>query len=310
LLLKPNICILRYNEMRDTNNSQSVDSNLRPRNIIRAIESCHEKMRRSERKVADYILANRKEVIHMRIVDLAQEAHVSEPTVVRFCRAVGCDGFQNFKVALAQHIAHSPEYEEFSFGDEDSARQYTFKVFDSTMEALKKVRDSIEVIAIERAVELLSNARRVELYGFGASAAVATDAQHNLFRLQIAASAYSDPHVQAMSAMSLTPQDVVIVISQSGRTRALLDAITLAKQSGAPVIALAPSGSPVTSAADLAIYIDVDADEGDYTPLPSRLAHMAVLDILAVGISRSKAGVRDHLKAIEKGLQVLRTDKE
>lgn len=265
-------------------------------------------MRRSERKVADYILANRKEVIHMRIVDLAQEAHVSEPTVVRFCRAVGCDGFQNFKVALAQHIAHSPEYEEFSFGDEDSARQYTFKVFDSTMEALKKVRDSIDVAAIEQAVELLSNARRVEFYGFGASAAVATDAQHSLFRLQMSASVYSDPHVQAMSAMSLSQQDVVVVISQSGRTKALLDAIALAKRNGAPVVALAPSGSPVAMAADLAVYIDVDADAGDYTPLPSRLAHMAVLDILAVGISRSKAGVREHLKTIEKGLQVLRTD--
>ncbi|MDF1693704.1 MAG: SIS domain-containing protein [Zhongshania sp.] len=281
---------------------------MRPRNIIRAMDAGREQMRRSERKVADYILANCKEVIHMRIVDLAQEAHVSEPTVVRFCRAVGCDGFQNFKVVLAQHIAHSPDYEEFSFGDEDSARQYTFKVFDSTMETLKKVRDNIEVSAIEQAVALLSEARRVEFYGFGASAAVATDAQHNLFRLQISASVYSDPHVQAMSAMSLQKNDVVVAISQSGRTRALLDAIKLAQQNGAPVIALAPSGSPVASLADLAIAIDVDKDDGDYTPLPSRLAHMAVLDILAVGISRSKAGVREHLNTIEKGLQALRTD--
>jgi RpiR family carbohydrate utilization transcriptional regulator len=74
------------------------------------------------------------------------------------------------------------------------------------------------------------------------------------------------------------------------------------------VIALAPSGSPVAVLADLAIAIDVDKDDGDYTPLPSRLAHMAVLDILAVGISRSKAGVREHLNTIEKGLQALRTD--
>ncbi len=73
------------------------------------METCREQMRRSERKVADYILENRKEVIHMRIVDLAQEAHVSEPTVVRFCRAIGCDGFQNFKVALAKHMANSQD---------------------------------------------------------------------------------------------------------------------------------------------------------------------------------------------------------
>lgn len=258
---------------------------MRPRNIIRAIESARDGLRRSERLVADYILANRREVIHMRIVDLAQEAHVSEPTVVRFCRAVGCDGFQNFKLTLAQHIAHSPEYAAFSFTDDDSARQYTFTVFDATMEALKKVRDSIEVDAVEKAVDLLANARRVELYGFGASAAVASDAQHNFFRLQISASVYSDPHMQAMSAMSLHSDDVVVAISQSGRIRSLLDAIKLAQKSGATVIALAPSGSPVADASDLPIYIDVDLDEGNYTPLPSRLAHMTVLDILAVGIA-------------------------
>lgn len=281
---------------------------MKPRNIIRAIESAREGLRRSERLVADYILANRREVIHMRIVDLAQEAHVSEPTVVRFCRAVGCDGFQNFKLALAQHIAHSPEYEAFTFTDDDSARQYTFKVFDATMEALKKVRDSIEVDAIEKAVELLANARRVELYGFGASAAVASDAQHNLFRLQISASVYSDPHMQAMSAMSLHSDDVVVAISQSGRTRSLLDAIKLARQSGAVVIALAPSGSSVAEASDLPIYIDVDLEEGNYTPLPSRLAHMTVLDILAVGISANKKGLREHLATIEAGLQALRLE--
>ena len=100
------------------------------------------------------------------------------------CREVGCDGFQNFKVALAQHVAHSGEYAAVDYRDDDSARQYTFKVFDATMEALKRVRDSIEVDAIEKAVELLGNARRVEFYGFGASAAVAHDAQHNFFRLQ------------------------------------------------------------------------------------------------------------------------------
>lgn len=281
-----------------------------PRNIIRAMESNREKMRRSERKVADYILANREEVIHMRIVDLAQEAHVSEPTVVRFCRAVECDGFQSFKVALAQHIAHSPQYEAFTFFEEDSAHQYTFKVFDATMEALKKVRDSIEVSAIEQAVALLSKARRVELYGFGASAAVATDALHNFFRLQITTSVYADPHMQAMSAMSLSSDDVVIAISQSGRTSALLEAMKLVKESGAPVIALAPSGSPVAEYSDLPIYIDVDSDQGEYTPLPSRLAYMTVLDILAVGVSHSKAGVREHLATIERGLQALRTESD
>lgn len=284
---------------------------LKPRNIIRAIEGGRADLRKSERKVADFVLANTEDVIHMRIVDLAQEARVSEPTVVRFCRAIGIDGFQAFKLALAQHVAHSPSYREFHFGEHDSAHEYTFKVFDSTMETLKKVRDSIDVAVIEQAVAALGSARRVEFYGFGASGAVASDAQHKFFRLQIASTAYSDPHIQAMSAMSLDARDVVVAISQSGRSQALLDAMDLVKERGATVIGLAPSHTPVAERCDIAIDIDVEEDTENYTPLPSRIAHMTVIDILAVGVSRHKGPeVRAHLATLDKGLQSLRVSKD
>lgn len=284
---------------------------MKPRNIIRAIENGRHELRKSERKVADYVLARAEDVIHMRIVDLAQEAHVSEPTVVRFCRAIGCDGFQAFKLALAQHVAHSPRYQHVRFTEQDSAHEYTFKVFDATMETLKRVRDSIDVGAIEKAVEALCSANRVEFYGFGASGAVASDAQHKFFRLQISSSAYSDPHIQAMSAMSLRRGDVVVAISQSGRTQALIDAIALVRETGATVVGLAPSATPVANACDLPIYIDVEEDNENYTPLPSRIAHMAVIDILAVGVSRAKGpAVRAHLATLNRGLQSLRVSRE
>ena len=172
-------------------------------------------MRKSERKVAELVLNQPELVIHMRIVDLAAKAQVSEPTVVRFCRAIGCAGFQAFKLSLAQHLAQNPSVEEFSINALDSARDYTFKVFDSTIDTLKHVRGTIDPDAIEVAVDALCNARRVEFYGFGASSAVAIDAQHKFFRLQIPSAAYSDPHIQAMSAMSLQRGDVVVAISQT-----------------------------------------------------------------------------------------------
>ncbi|MBB3048432.1 RpiR family carbohydrate utilization transcriptional regulator [Litorivivens lipolytica] len=284
---------------------------MKPRNIIRAIENGRHELRKSERKVADFVLAKAEDVIHMRIVDLAQESNVSEPTVVRFCRAIGCDGFQSFKLALAQHVAHSPRYQHYRFTEQDSAHEYTFKVFDATMETLKRVRDNIDVKAIEKAVDALGSANRVEFYGFGASSAVATDAQHKFFRLQISSSAYSDPHIQAMSAMSLRRGDVVVAISQSGRTQALIDAIHLVRETGATVIGLAPSATPVARVCDLAIHIDVEEDNENYTPLPSRIAHMAVIDILAVGVSRAKGpSVREHLATLNRGLQSLRISRE
>ena len=105
--------------------------------VLREIEAHLEQLRRSERKVAELVLARPDEVIHMRIVDLASAAQVSEPTVVRFCRAIGCSGFQSFKMALAQSSAATPSNEPFTLSELDTARDYTYKVFDATMGTLR-----------------------------------------------------------------------------------------------------------------------------------------------------------------------------
>ena len=279
------------------------------RPILKEISDQLEQLRRSERKVAELVLSMPEQVIHMRIVDLAAAAEVSEPTVVRFCRAINCEGFQNFKLALAQSTAQSPSHEPFSLSELDTARDYTYKVFDATMETLNRVRNTLDPDAIEVAVDALSSARRVEFYGFGASSPVAIDAQHKFFRLQIASAALSDPHIQAMSAMSLTPDDVVVAISQSGRTTALLEAMDHVREAGAVIIGLAPGSTPIIERCTIPIPIDVEQpNDNSYSPLPSRIAHLAVIDILAVGVSKMKgAGVDEHLIKLSKGLQSLRT---
>ena len=247
----------------------------------------------------------------MRIVDLAAAAAVSEPTVVRFCRAIGCNGFQAFKLELAQtQSPSSTKLDAFELSELDSARDYTHKVFESTMDTLQQVRDSIDPDAIEVAVDALCNAGRVEFYGFGASSSVAIDAQHKFFRLQISSAAYSDPHIQTMAAMSLTPGDVVVAISQSGLSKSLLEAMALVREAGAITIGLAPGGTPVVAQCTLPIAIDLEQNpEESYTPLPSRIAHLAVIDVLAVGVSKMKgARINSHLAKLNKRLQTLRTE--
>ena len=281
------------------------------RPILPEIESRLDQLRRSERKVAELVLQQPDQVIHMRIVDLAAAAEVSEPTVVRFCRAIGCEGFGNFKVALAKNALPASSG-PFLLNELDTARDYTYKVFDSTLETLAQVRDALDLDAIEVAVDALANARRVEFYGFGASSPVTVDAQHKFFRLQIASAAHSDPHIQAMAAMSLTPDDVVVAISQSGRSTALLDALALVREAGAISIGLAPGGTPVLQSCNIAIPINVqEASGASYTPLPSRIAHLTVIDILAAGVSKAKgAEVDAHLHRLDRGLQSLRTPDE
>lgn len=279
------------------------------RSLLRSIANDLPGLRPSERKVGELVLANPEGIIHMRIVDLASAAGVSEPTVVRFCRSIGCDGFQHFKLALARSTAPRLSHEPFQLHEMDTARDYTYKVFDATMETLGRVRDSLDPDTVEIAVDALCNARRVEFYGFGASSPVAMDAQHKFFRLQIASAAHSDPHIQAMSAMSLNADDVVVAISQSGRSTALLEAMDHARASGAVLIGLAPGDTPVIRRSTIAIPIDVTpTSEDSYSPLPSRIAHLAVIDILAVGVSKTKGeDVNRHLARLNRGLQSLRT---
>ncbi|WIO74289.1 SIS domain-containing protein [Porticoccaceae bacterium LTM1] len=280
---------------------------MKPATLTQAISASLDNMRKSERKVAEFVLANPVEVINLRIVDLARRAEVSEPTVVRFCRAVGCKGFQEFKLSLAQQLASSPSYGQIAVTETDTVREYTHKVFDSTVDTLLQVRDHINPEQLEVAIAALAQTRRVEFYGFGASASVAADAQHRFFRLQIPSAAYSDPHLQNMSATSLEPGSVVVAISQSGRTRALLDSMMLLRNRGIEVIGLAPTGTPVLEASSIPLPIDVVEDIQLYTPLSSRIAHLVVIDVLAIGVARHKGEqLQTHLQELQEGLKVLR----
>ena len=282
---------------------------MKPAELTQSISDTLPDLRKSERKVAEFVLKDPLNVIRMRIVDLAQQSGVSEPTVVRFCRAVGCKGFQDFKLALAQQLASSPSYGQIAVTESDSTREYTHKVFDSTVDTLLKVRDSLVLEKLEAAVAAINAADRVEFYGFGASAAVAFDAQHKFFRLQITSAAYSDPHLQNMSATSLRPGDVVFAISQSGRTQALLDSMERVKKAGGIVIGLAPSDSPVARSATIGTDVDAKEDIQIYTPLSSRIAHLAVIDVLAIGVAQKKGPQLDaHLRQLQAGLSSLRSD--
>jgi RpiR family carbohydrate utilization transcriptional regulator len=231
--------------------------------------------------------------------------------VVRFCRAIDCTGFQDFKLQLAQQLASKQEYEAFAIDASDSVEKLGQKVFDATLATLSQVRDAIAPEIIEAAINAITQANRVEFYGFGASAAVAADAQHKFFRLQISSAVYSDPHIQTMSAMSLSEQDVIVAISQSGQTKALIEAIHLANQAGATTIALAPSDSPVARESQICIDIDAEEEVEIYTPLSSRIAHLVVIDLLAVGVAqRIGPHISEHLQALRRGLQPLREGEE
>jgi len=265
-------------------------------------------LRKSEAKVATYVLAHANDVIKMRIVDLAAQSEVSEPTVIRFCRALGFDGFQSFKLQLAQQLGLGSVYTQFAVDDNDTVADLGNKVFDTTIGSLLTVRDELNPEVLEQAINTISNARRVEFYGFGASGSVAADAQHKFFRLQLSTAAYTDPHIQHMSAISLSTEDVVVAISQSGETQALLQSVNLAREAGATVIGVAPQNTSISHQCSIPIYVNMEEDLQSFTPVSSRIAHLVVIDVLATGVARHrKPLLKEHLKRLEKSQRALRT---
>jgi RpiR family carbohydrate utilization transcriptional regulator len=243
----------------------------------------------AEQRVGKLCLADPRAFAQLPVTELADRAHVSKPTVVRFCRSVGYDGLSDFKLKLAGTVNEGVPFIHRSVDADDKTSDVTVKVIDNTVAAFLKYRNDASTAAIERAVDAIVAAykasRQIQFFGVGNSGIVAQDGQHKFFRLGVKSVAYSDGHMQVMSASILEAGDCVIVISNSGRTRDLMDACDIARKKGATTIVITASGSPLASAGS--IHLSADHPEGfdKYSPMVSRLLHLMILDILATCVA-------------------------
>ncbi len=253
--------------------------------MLGKITSANGRLSRAEQKVAAQVLQNPESSVEASIQQLAKLSGVSEPTVVRFCRAIGCDGYHDFKLRLARSIASQDKFFFRDVSAKDSSRELSSKLIDSAIASMQHLRNQLNHDAIERAISLYCASQRVEFYGSGGSGLVAEDAQLKFFRLGKPAIAYVDPHIQKAAASLLDEKALAIVISYTGRNKDVIEAMELAKLTGAPVISVTQSGSPLESMADVNLNVDVAEDSDVFSPLKSRLAQMMVLDILAVGVA-------------------------
>ena len=239
----------------------------------------------AEQRVGKLVLLDPRTFASLPVSELAERAHVSKPTVVRFCRSMGYDGLSDFKLKLAGTVSEGVPFIHRSVDVDDKVGDVLVKVIDNTVAAFLKYRNDASTHAIEKAVDALVstyNGRgRIEFYGAGNSGIVAQDAQHKFFRLGINAIAYSDGHMQVMSASMLGPGDCLVIISNSGRTRDLMDAADIARKHGATVIVVTASGSPLATAGHIHLAADHPEGYDRYSPMTSRLMHLMVIDVLA-----------------------------
>ena len=272
--------------------------------LLDSIRNRLDTLSKSEHKVALAVLAKPELTIAENISALARLAQVSEPTVVRFCRTLGLDGWHEFKLKLAQSLALAPKLSDSAMRQDDLMVDLVDKICNRSVNALLDLRSSLNVHRVEQALAVLSRATKIEFYGQGSSGIIAMDAQHKFFRSGVPTVAYSDPHIHSISAALLKPGDVVVAISQRGHNTALLRSVMLAKKTGAAVVVLAPSGTPLSEAATVPVDIDLAFETDPYTPITARLAYLVVIDILAVGLALQKGpAFRRKMLHAQKALQ-------
>jgi RpiR family transcriptional regulator, carbohydrate utilization regulator len=270
----------------------------------------------AEQRVARLLLGDPRHFATLPVAELAVRANVSKPTVVRFCRSVGYDGLADFKLKLAGSVNEGVPFVHRAVDVDDKPGDLVVKVIDNTVSALLKYRNAAAGHAIERAIDALARAgqqaRRIEFYGVGNSGIVAQDAQHKFFRLGVSAHAVGDGHVQIMSASMLRAGDCAVIISNSGRSRDLVDVAEIAQRKGATVIVISASGSPLAHLAQQPGHVLLAADHPEdwdrYSPMVSRLLHLTIIDILTTGVALrlDAQTLQPMLQEIKKNLRLRR----
>jgi RpiR family carbohydrate utilization transcriptional regulator len=265
--------------------------------MLSQIRAMQAELSKSERRVADTLLESPQHYVNATMNELALASGVSEPTIVRFCRTLKLSGYREFRLRLAQDLASQVHYQHSQINADDSASLLVDKVIDGAISSLSRVRGQLADNTIDEAISLLSSSKRIEIYGVGGAGIVVSDAQLKFSRLGLNSQPYCDTYLQRVAAGMLEKDNCVLAISNSGRSKDLLDSVKLAKASGARIISITASASPLAALSDLHLAIDLDDSDDFLVPIKARIAHMAVVDTLAIGIAvRGKPAYLERLR--------------
>jgi RpiR family transcriptional regulator, carbohydrate utilization regulator len=232
-------------------------------------------------RIADFIIANADRVVNMSVTEVAEGARASEGSVVGLCQQLGARGFQQLKLALARDLVRPVQFIHEDLTRDDDTSSVIEKIFRSDMQALQDTLKVLDTHAMDRAVQTILQARRVELYGIGSAAPIAEDANYRLLRIGIESKVIVDSHVQAISASLTGPDVAVITISHSGSTHETVTATRLAKEAGATAICITNFGkSPLLAHADIVLHTMARETQFRTEAMASRIAQLAIIDAL------------------------------
>lgn len=254
----------------------------------------------AERRVAEGILAEPGDIVFLSIGDLAARASTSEATVVRLCQRAGFGGYPELRLALATQVGRAAAQQPFSrivgtdIAPDDPLADIVAKVGAADSGAIVDTVDQLDLGSLAQVVEVASKARRIEIYGIGASGLVALDLEHKLRRIGLSAAASTDGHLALTSAAVLTREDVVFGISHSGETLDVIDPVVEARARGCTTIAITNfARSSLARSADLVLTTAAHESLFRAGAMASRTAQLTVVDCIYLAIAQ-----RDYEDAV------------
>jgi DNA-binding MurR/RpiR family transcriptional regulator len=256
--------------------------------VLARIRTMQPTLPRGARQIADFVLAQPADIMHMSVTELAEGAGVSEGSVINFCRSLGMSGFQQLKLSLAQESVQPVQYIQEDLDIDDTADLYCRKIFHAGIQALRDTLSVLDPGVLSKAVATLRAARRIEVYGIGSAATIAEDAHYRMLRIGLDARLAVDSHVQAISAAQAGPDVAVLTISHSGATVETVAATRLAKEAGAKTVVITNyARSPIQAYADLVLFTMARETRFRTEAMTSRIAQLCVVDALIAGLALS-----------------------
>lgn len=253
--------------------------------IFSLIHSRYNSFTNTEKKVADYILENTKDVIYMSITDLADACNVGESSVFRFCKTMNLKGYQEFKIVLAHSISQEEETPQLNgkITMQDTIGELSSKILSTNISALTETFNLINENDISKAIESMIGADRVHFFGVGASLMTAMEAKNKFMRITNKTECSIDSHLQIMSAALMTEKDVAVLISYSGSTKDTIEVAKVAKQRGAKIISITRfAKSPLTSYSDITLLCGANEGPLQGGSLSAKISQLYLLDLLYV----------------------------
>ena len=262
---------------------------------------------KSELKVGNWVLKNTGVAVSASVQQVARESGVSEPTVIRFCRSMGLEGFRDLKTNLIASLHKRESYLHHDVDNSDSASDAAVKVLESSVQSLIDLRKQMFAMPFDAAVTSLVAARQIVFIGLGASGHVASDACHKFFRLGVPCTTTLDSQTILQQAAVCQPEDVLIVISHTGTWDLLIEGMRIAIERGVTVIAVTDPKSPLAEVATFIFPCHPPEDTNVFTPMSSRLAQLTVLDALQVSMALAMgSSAEENLKLAKSALNTRR----